>query len=228
MDNADKAYHGTLAQNYEKDRVVETIWEKEQAFMRSYVEKLEKGGLILDVPVGTGRFIDLYLKHGMSVTGMDISEDMLAESRKKYGNIKNVKLKQGDATALPYEKASMDYIVCWRLVHLVPSIILEKMISEFARVARKEIIIQTFDPAWAWKPSALASRAYHGIRTFLEKIVILNRHKKKTPWAHIRNFSHSRSEIVSLLSKYGLSVKEVFTLEDITNREKIYVASKSI
>lgn len=227
MENANKAYRGALAQNYEKDRIVELIWEKEQNFIAQHINKLDRGGSILDVPVGTGRFINLYLNHGMSVFGIDISEDMLVEVRKKFGNTQNIKLERGDATYLSHGDSSVDYIICWRLVHLLPKVALAKMIFEFARVARKEIIIQTYEQRRIESRRSLVFKIHSTLSAIIKMLIARRKNECKTPWAHIQNFVHSDSEMLHLFSRCGLFVKETFVIEDAANRERIYVVKKS-
>ena len=227
MENANKAYRGSLAKNYEKDRVVESIWEKEQTFIAQYLSKLGRGGSILDVPVGTGRFINLYLNHGMSVFAVDISEDMLVEVREKFGNTPNIRLERGDVACLSHGTSSVDYIICWRLVHLLPKATLAKMICEFARVARKEIIIQTYEPKRIALRGSLVNKIHYIAGAFLKKLMTAKKNGCKAPWAHIRNFVHSDTEMKSLFSRYGLLIKETFVIDDAVNRERIYVVKKS-
>jgi ubiquinone/menaquinone biosynthesis C-methylase UbiE len=224
MKNADEAYRGDIAHNYENDRIVETIWDKEQNFINDYFSQSEKGSSVLDIPVGTGRFIDLYLKKEMKVIGIDISDDMLSEARNKFRDNENIKLEQGEVRFLPLNDASVDHVVCWRLVHLLNSNDLDKMISEFNRVCHKEIIIQIYEsldtleqPLFLRKLKSIYSMAR---TTFIDK------KKDRASWSKIKNFVHDDVEMNSLFKKHNLTLKKTFILDDPINREKIYVVHR--
>ncbi|MFA5000614.1 MAG: class I SAM-dependent methyltransferase [Candidatus Paceibacterota bacterium] len=221
MINANKAYYGDIADNYERDRVVEPIWEREQDFVRDYFSRLDMGTTILDAPIGTGRFVDFFLEKNMTVMGADISADMLAKVRDKFKNNEKIKLFLGNVTSLPFPGNSIDYVICWRLVHLLNSKDLNKMISEFGRIFRKELIIQTFEPRQE-KKLPLASRLIRKIRKI--KNLALGKNEIKT-WGDIKNFIHKKEEISEILKIHNLKIKDNFVLgkDDPLNRERIYI-----
>ena len=81
-------------------------------FLRNYIK--DKGE-VLDLGCGTGEFIYRFLKDGFSVTGVDISEDMLRVSKKKIENkkLKNNSYKLINENIINYENGSeADYIIC--------------------------------------------------------------------------------------------------------------------
>lgn len=73
--------------------------------------RLPLGGKALDVCTGTGDLLAYLLprvgKQGQ-VCGLDFSENMLSFAQKRYQNIPNVSLTQGDALALPYPDNTFD------------------------------------------------------------------------------------------------------------------------
>lgn len=81
-------------------------------FLRNYIKHK---GEILDLGCGTGEFIHRFLKDGFSVTGVDISEDMLKIAKEKIER-KNIKssnynlIKDNIADYDHTEK--VDYIIC--------------------------------------------------------------------------------------------------------------------
>jgi ubiquinone/menaquinone biosynthesis C-methylase UbiE len=138
-------YIGEVASKYLEERVREKIWESEKNIIKNWIKNIPPSKLILDVPVGTGRFLEDYLEVGLNPYGIDISQDMLCEARKNIGkNLNSVNLQQGNAEDLPFPDASIDYIVCVRLFHLLPYSILKNVLSEFSRVCQNEVIIQVF------------------------------------------------------------------------------------
>ncbi len=103
------------------------------------------GARILEVGVGTGISLPHY-GAGSRITGIDISEDMLAKARdrvERYG-LRNIEaIRVGDAEALDIATASYDAVVAQYVVSAVPNPM--HALDEFARVCRPggEIIITT-------------------------------------------------------------------------------------
>ncbi|MEM5872305.1 MAG: class I SAM-dependent methyltransferase [Candidatus Aenigmatarchaeota archaeon] len=76
-----------------------------------FIEKLLKYNKlkdILDVGCGTGSHASLLIKRGFSVTGIDISDDMLKIARKK---VKNAKFIKADMRNFDFKK-KFDAIIC--------------------------------------------------------------------------------------------------------------------
>ena len=85
----------------------------------------------LDVACGTGDMVVELLKQGCTVTGVDLSEEMLAIARRKTASA-NFQL--GDAEALPFADGEFDAVTCAfgvrNFVHL------EKGLEEMLRVLK--------------------------------------------------------------------------------------------
>jgi len=99
---------------------------------------------VLDIPLGTARFLPLYIQNQMLMTGLDISADMLDQARILRGDSLNgCRLDIGDATDLPYTDNSFDLVVCFRLFdgQLSYRDVL-KAIVEYRRVSRKYLILE--------------------------------------------------------------------------------------
>lgn len=62
-------------------------------------------GRLLDVGCGTGRFAEKFAQYGWTVTGVDISEDMLRIARNR-----GLDVIQADATALPFDADVFDAV----------------------------------------------------------------------------------------------------------------------
>lgn len=91
---------------------------------------------ILEVGVGTGLSLPLY-EPQFSLTGIDVSGEMLAKARKlveqkKLDNV--VALQEMDVECLSYADHSFDAIVAMYVVSVVPN--LERCIAEMHRVCR--------------------------------------------------------------------------------------------
>ena len=66
----------------------------------------EGSGTLLDLGCGTGAFCGALAELGWTVTGVDLSEDMLRRARERGADVV-----RADATALPFEAASFDAAV---------------------------------------------------------------------------------------------------------------------
>src|SRR5690606_6662025 len=75
-----ETYDRERAENYERRRSGSLTWRREQEIVESFLALADPspGSSVLDVPVGTGRFNDLYQTFRLRTIGIDISADMLA------------------------------------------------------------------------------------------------------------------------------------------------------
>ncbi|SUZ30741.1 Demethylmenaquinone methyltransferase [Roseibaca ekhonensis] len=96
----------------------------------------QTGGDVLEVGVGTGLALPYYAP-GVSVTGIDFSEDMLERARAKVSeeNLSQVReLRQMDARKLDFADDSFDIVVAMHLISVVPDP--EQVMAEMARVCK--------------------------------------------------------------------------------------------
>lgn len=192
------AYSANEADSYESDREVEPLWHIENAYIRDLVLRF-KNASILDVPVGTGRFLEFYGDN--KVSGVDLSESMLAkaEERAKARRMDQVSLLRGSVTELPFSDAAFDLVICWRLLHLLPPNMLGPALAEMARVCRSTLCVQAYERA------ALPQRMLAKSSRWLRRVRKINSENRQlTPWSHIQTFSHSGDEIESAARSVGL------------------------
>jgi demethylmenaquinone methyltransferase/2-methoxy-6-polyprenyl-1,4-benzoquinol methylase len=105
-------------------------WYRRQALRRA---GLRPGQRLLDVAVGTGlvaREAVRILGRREAVTGLDLSEGMLAEARRRLG----IPLIRGRAEALPVADASFDMLSMGYALRHVPDLLLA--FQEYRRVLR--------------------------------------------------------------------------------------------
>jgi len=96
----------------------------------SYICTLK--GNVLDVAIGDGvPYSESLLNHGYSVSGVDLSPDLVEMVRNKFPDIK---VKVGDAENLPFEDNSFDIVICFRSMWYFPDVLLA--IKEFLRVVK--------------------------------------------------------------------------------------------
>jgi ubiquinone/menaquinone biosynthesis C-methylase UbiE len=129
-------YQGSVASEYDAKRVTQKLWKAENDAVEEFLRGV--AGTVLDIPVGTGRYLDLYEKMGVKVLGRDVNEDMLAEARKKHPN---ADLAVADVLALDMADKSVETIVCVRLLNLLSEKEMQQALHELQRVASKRIIM---------------------------------------------------------------------------------------
>jgi len=118
---ARQKYTGATARTYDEKRVGDARWQNEQDAVALMLYRVlhERGqATVLDIPVGTGRFFEIYRRLPVDVVGMDVSEDMLDEARiKLVASDRAIELKYGDildpTTRIPHP----DVAVCVRIMN---------------------------------------------------------------------------------------------------------------
>ena len=212
--SAKTAYDNKISASYEEDRVVEPIWEKEQAFVDNYLKSIPERSSILDIPVGTGRFFDYYLKYNHNVMGLDISENMLEQARNNLitqkSNEATIRLSTADITKRPLDKNSVDISICWRLFHLLPVSVLTSAIEELTRVTKKEVIVQTFDTAPRNKVIFLLKSLLKPLKNLLTKS---NSHTQSEKWSHIKSFAHDEAFVIKEFRKHNFKLNNRVLLD---------------
>jgi ubiquinone/menaquinone biosynthesis C-methylase UbiE len=101
--------------------------------------------------IGTGRIALPLVRRGYRYVGVDVSEKMLAELRRKLadapeGAVDRLRLLQGDATALPFEDASFDAAVSAHVLHLIPA--WRRALAEVRRVLEPEGVFLYCHQEW--------------------------------------------------------------------------------
>ncbi len=135
-------YSGSLAKKYDKNRARDAQWIFEDRAVDGFLSHISPGGSVLDVPVGTGRFLPLYRKYGLKATGIDASADMLAEAARKAKEIDYAcTLNVGDIRAIAAPDSAYDGVLCIRFLNWVDSDALKPVLAELNRVARSWLIL---------------------------------------------------------------------------------------
>lgn len=135
-----KKYRGKKAATYDAIRIKQVRWDEENRIVGLMLTACKPAN-VLDVPVGTGRFLSLYAALGIKfVDGVDVSEEMLALARKKKIKPEKLTLKVGDASALDFHDKSRDVVVCVRFLDLIDQEAMHVVVGEMCRVAKRAII----------------------------------------------------------------------------------------
>jgi ubiquinone/menaquinone biosynthesis C-methylase UbiE len=174
FDTLSTRYTGGIAAGYEAERTVAPQWAKEQAVTERFLATLPAGATILDVPVGTGRFLEFYKKFGLVPTGLDISPDMLASAKAKAAALGlDIKLAQGDIRRLDAADKSFEAALCVRFVNWIDFVGMEAVLRELSRVARSTLIVSV--RVWP-TPRTFAQRLGQGWTSFRRRKSELNFH----------------------------------------------------
>lgn len=136
LEHAQHHYRGPLADTYDAKRQKKSKWRLEYECLESMLRSTQ--GTVLDVPVGTGRFLQLYKDLGLKAAGVDYNNSMLDHARNKYPD---AILEQGDITKLRFADGSFDTVVCVRMLHLITPHEVTIVIRELQRVARSHVIV---------------------------------------------------------------------------------------
>ena len=132
----------TIARGYDRMNHLMTLgldrWWRRRAVREFSI--LNSQFSILDVACGTGDMVVELAKRGCTVTGIDLSDEMLAIARKKIASansqfsILNSQFQKANAEALPFEDETFDAVTCAfgvrNFVHL------EQGLNEMLRVLK--------------------------------------------------------------------------------------------
>ena len=95
------------------------------------------GERILDIGCGTGRHLEMFLRMGLDVSGLDASPHMLEFARKKVGT--RASLYHGVAEDLPFEDNSFNMVTMITTLEFVEDS--RKALEEACRVAKDRIFL---------------------------------------------------------------------------------------
>lgn len=145
-------YRGNIARTYDAQREGETKWKAEDAVIREWLAGYPADTGILDCPVGTGRFISLYEEKQFSVTGIDISPDMLSRAHKKAQSDR-IALWEGSIFDIERSDKSVDVALSIRIMNLIDANDMKRALKELQRVARKAVIfnLRVWHPATKYR-----------------------------------------------------------------------------
>jgi ubiquinone/menaquinone biosynthesis C-methylase UbiE len=132
---------------------------------------------VLDVGCGTGAHLALYAAAGCRVFGVDISEAMLCEARRRLGG--GALLVGAEATRLPFDRDSFDLVVAATLLHGLPPGERVAALREMARVAGGRGAVLVIDYA----PGPVQGLVAHLARALGSAVEALGGH-----WAGYRSF----------------------------------------
>ncbi len=249
--HAKSGYKGSVAESYDRKRQKRKKWKLEIAALEKIVSSFAASSLLLDLPLGTGRFMPLYQRGKHRVLGIDISLDMLQQARAKAGeaDLTTTGFAMGDAESIPLADNAVDYVVCIRLLNWVTHPVMKKVIQEFHRVARKGIVIgfRTYQPMGMTDYICLGLRDmvptpshlkkwFIGLHRFFNKVkgkLLSVRHPAKhttSPGKKILTGSHyyEKAEMLALFSRMNMAVTTEIPIDKTASYSKRMVKPYAI
>jgi len=126
-----------------------------RTFLNPVINEVGTEGTLLDIGTGSGKLIQiLATENGMDCTGVDTDSEMLAEARKKLGNLDVKLIEISPNTKLPCKNKSFDYIaICSVLFHLKKEDI-DTMLKDSLQLLKEEgkiIILTPTGKGSVWK-----------------------------------------------------------------------------
>lgn len=164
-DAALKASYDRQAVKYDENRYVSHSGVYFTDLEGRVIEEWVDGGAArgLDLPCGTGRLTLHLAKRCGEVVAGDISEEMLAQARRKAEaeGVKNVTYRVLNGRSLPYEDGTFDVVICFKFLHLIPNAEKQDFMREFSRVLKPggKLIVEFNSPFYG---GVLAFLRYRG------------------------------------------------------------------
>ena len=155
MTRGPDVYYGSVAANYDASRSSKAKWRTEAEAAEQFIT----AGPVLDVPFGTGRFVPLYRAKGLDYHGVDISPDMLALARAKYGAVNCTAGSVHDLTDGEFATA-----VCVRFLEWIPPSEAKRVLDRLRQRAR--VLVVTINHGVEGEPEAFT----YDLGKFLEAI----------------------------------------------------------
>lgn len=125
--SAARAYADHLARELEQKPL-------DRALLVRFAEELRGSGVVLDLGCGPGHVAAFLAQHGVSVIGVDVSEEMVACAAERNPQLK---FRVGDMRDLDVPEGSIGGVVSfYSIVHFVPAE-LPGLFLEFRRVIRQ-------------------------------------------------------------------------------------------
>ncbi len=210
-------YDNNIANSYDLDRQEEEHWKLENVYIENLYNCINIMTL-LDLPVGTGRFLQYYGKVE-KVIGIDISDDMLQVAMKKADKLSsNIVLHKGDAFSLQYPDEYFEHIVCFRLMHLIPPDKRLNLLNELKRVVSKKIILQVYMS----KATPLSQKIFRKLRA-----LVTQKNKIQKPWSHIQSYNLFQKDFDFLVSTTNLKIiKKTFLCDYLGGEIYVFELSK--
>ena len=126
------------------DKDMKELQEKgERDYLGNFFALAKHFGIetVLDVGCGEGYMIEVYTKHGLKVTGIDLNTKQVLERKARNPLLADVEIFEGNAEKLPFADNSFDAVICNGVLMHTDT---KKSIPELKRVSRKMIYLGVY------------------------------------------------------------------------------------
>ena len=122
--------------------------QAEMDLIRRALPLLKEVRTILDAPCGVGRATIMLAREGYELTGIDLGEAALELTKKAVAEAGlNATIEKQDLIKLDYADGQFDAVLCFRLIHHLPTPRhRDEIIAELCRVAKKHVLISYLSP----------------------------------------------------------------------------------
>ncbi len=148
-----------------------------QETMRDFlaeVASLQQGQTVVDLCTGTGSGALRLARAGMRVIGIDFSEGMLRQARRKSSGCSWLHWVQADARALPILPGSVDRVTCSHAMYELSGSVRREVLKEVIRTLKPEgmfVMMEHLPPGRPFFKLLYLARIYllgsRGIRSFV-------------------------------------------------------------
>jgi len=176
-----------------------TVWKK----MQQALTGVPKGGRVLDIPCGTGRFSWHLAAAGFQTVACDISREMLDLARKAGAKgAAAPEFIEGDIFQLPFKDGTFDAVVCTRFMNLVERPVRIKAVRAMSRLA--PVLVVSYYHPYTLKYASRWVRHKTGLR------------KKISPRI-------SRAELLDEIKETGLHLRKLIHVAPFLSEEWLAV-----
>lgn len=157
-------YYDNIAEIYDQTRwLTESVASEVADFILELVDATPETSF-LEPGVGTGLNVLPLVRRGYSVTGIDVSQEMLDQFSRKLREIpQNLKLLHADASHLPFSDQSFDVVLTVHMVHTVSN--WKTFLDEIDRVLKPQGFY--LNAQWITPPARMEFERY--FRAILSK-----------------------------------------------------------
>ncbi|MFD5267347.1 class I SAM-dependent DNA methyltransferase [Streptomyces sp. NPDC058335] len=131
---ATRTFYDAVAEDYAdrfRDLHEKLPWDR--AVFTLYAELVGAGGKVADLGCGPGRVTGHLASLGLSMSGLDLSDSMLAVARRENPGLR---FERGSMLELRHEDGSLDGVVSWYSSIHTPADRLPHLFAEFRRVLK--------------------------------------------------------------------------------------------
>lgn len=114
------------------------LWTREITKVAGWALKdVDLGDDVLEVGPGRGHTTELLRHQVDQLTSVEIDTELAERVRSRFAGAHNVAVQVGDGTALPYATGRFSAVVCFTMLHHVPSAeVQDRLLAEAHRVLR--------------------------------------------------------------------------------------------